>query len=363
MKFTVDYQDPESPARVGRIETAHGTLQTPAFMPVGTRGAVKTLTVPQLEGLGAEIILGNTYHLLLRPGMEIMDAAGGLHRFKGWERAILTDSGGFQVFSLAGLNKITDEGVYFRSHIDGGKHFLGPIESMQVQKTIGADIVMCFDECTPFPCTREGVERAVERTSRWAKQCRDFDLQGHQNLFGIIQGGIYRDLRDQSIAELTALDFEGYAIGGVSSGEKADSLYEVIDWVKPQVPKEKPLYLMGVGTPQDIVEAVMRGVDMFDCVMPTRNARNGTAFTWEGKLQLKAARYAKDFTPLDPELDGEASKHSKAYVRHLLNVGEVTGMTLLTLQNLGFYLDLMRRIRQAIKEGTLQKLYERISAM
>ncbi len=363
MRFNIQKKDPHSKARLGTIETAHGLIETPVFMPVGTRGAVKTVTNEQLEDLDAQIILGNTYHLMLRPGVDILKKAGGLHLFMKWPRPILTDSGGYQVFSLASLNKVTAEGVYFQSHIDGSSHFLGPEESMMIQKTIGSDIVMAFDECTPFPCEKHEVEQALFRTHRWAKQCRDYALQPHQNLFGIVQGGIYSDLRQQSAQALTQLDFDGYAIGGLSVGEPIPMMYEMIDVVEPLLPQEKPRYLMGVGTPRNIIEAVMRGVDMFDCVMPTRNARNGTAFTWAGKLVIKAGRYAEDFSPLDPILNAYPSQFSKAYIRHLLNVQEITGLTLMTLQNLAFYLDFMRQLRQSIASGTLSTFYQQICSI
>lgn len=360
MKFHLFKTDSHSKARLGKIETTHGTIDTPVFMPVGTRGAVKTLTHQQLIDIDARIILGNTYHLMLRPGMDIIGKAGGLHRFMNWPRALLTDSGGYQVFSLSDLNKVTEEGVYFQSHIDGSKHFLGPIESMQIQKTLGSDIVMAFDECSPYPCPEDKVEKALRRTSRWAQQCRDFDLQPHQNLFGIIQGGVFPHLRQISAEELVKMNFEGYAIGGLSVGEPQDIMNEIIDATEPFMPKDKPRYLMGVGTPRNIIEAVMRGIDMFDCVMPTRNARNGTAFTWAGKVNIKAGRYAEDFSPLDAETQSYVSQFSKAYIRHLINVDEITGLTLVTLQNLAFYLDFMQRLRQAIENNTLLELYHRI---
>lgn len=358
--FELKQKDCGSNARLGKITTAHGEIDTPVFMPVGTRGSVKTLTNQQLLDLNAQIILGNTYHLMLRPGMSVIEKAGGLHRFMNWERPILTDSGGFQVFSLSSLNKITDKGVHFQSHIDGSKHFLGPLESMSVQKTLGSDIVMAFDECAPYPAEKKVICDAMERTFRWAKICRDYDLHPHQNLFGIVQGGVFPELRKQSAEELVSIDFEGFAIGGLSVGEPASIMNEMIDCTVPHLPENKPRYLMGVGTPRNIIEAVMRGVDMFDCVMPTRNARNGTAFTWSGKVTIKAGRYAEDFTPLDPELDCYTSQFSKAYIRHLLNVDEVTGLTLVSLQNLAFYLDLMKKIRQAIQMGTLGELYAKI---
>ncbi len=360
MKFSLIKKDLNSKARLGVIETEHGPIQTPVFMPVGTRGAVKTLTNQQLFDIGAEIILGNTYHLMLKPGTQILEKAGGLHAFMKWPRALLTDSGGFQVFSLSALNRITEEGVHFQSHIDGSRHFLGPIESMQIQKTIGSDIVMAFDECSPYPADRIRIEGAMGRTLRWAKKCRDFELQPHQNLFAITQGGMYGDLRIQSTKDLAALDFDGYAIGGLSVGEPAEQMNAMIEASEPYLPEQKPRYLMGVGTPRNIIEAVMRGVDMFDCVLPTRNARNGTVFTWGGKLSIKAGRYADDFSPMDPELDCYASQFSRAYIRHLLNVDEVTGLTLVTIQSLAFYLDFMSKLRQAIKENTLDRFYQRI---
>jgi queuine tRNA-ribosyltransferase len=356
-RFSLKKKDLHTKARLGLIETAHGLIETPIFMPVGTRGAVKTLTQQQLIDIQAQIILGNTYHLMLRPGVETIEKAGGLHKFMNWPRPILTDSGGFQVFSLSSLNKVTDTGVFFQSHIDGSKHFLGPYESMQVQKGLGSDIVMVFDECSPYPCEKGRVERALERTHRWAEQCRSFDLQPHQNLFGIVQGGTYPDLRRQSAEALNHMPFEGFAIGGLSVGEPAEIMNELIEVVEPHLPESKPRYLMGVGTPRNIIEAVMRGIDMFDCVMPTRNARNGTAFTWSGKVQIKAARYAQDFTPL---LECYTSQFSKAYLRHLINVDEMTGLTLVSLHNLAFYLDFMRQLRDAIQNDTIMAFYQKV---
>lgn len=363
LKYTITKKDEQSKARLGSIQTAHGVIETPAFMPVGTRGAVKTLTNQHLKDIDAHIILGNTYHLMLKPGMDIIAKAGGLHQFMNWDRPILTDSGGFQVFSLAGLNKITDKGVSFNSHIDGSKHFLGPNESMEIQKVLGSDIVMAFDECSPYPCEREDVEKALVRTHEWAQICRDYNLQEHQNLFGIVQGGVHGDLRRESAEVLAKMDFDGYAIGGLSVGEPADIMYRVIDDTEPYMPVEKPRYLMGVGTPRNLIESVMRGIDMFDCVMPTRNARNGTAFTWSGKINIKAGRYSEDFSPLDPDTDCYTSQFSKAYLRHLINVDEITGLTLITIQNLAFYLDLMAKIRQSIQNGTLHELYQKICAV
>lgn len=363
MRYSVTHKDSHSSARLGVLETEHSTFETPVFMPVGTRGAVKTLTNQHLQDIDARIILGNTYHLMLRPGTDILKAAGGLHAFMGWDRSILTDSGGFQVFSLAALSKVTEEGVHFQSHIDGSRHFLGPTESMAIQKVLGSDIVMAFDECCPYPCERPEVERSLERTHRWAEQCRNFPLSPHQNLFGIVQGGGYPDLRRQSAQALVAQGFEGYAIGGLSVGEPVDVMNAMIEEVTPLLPQECPRYLMGVGTPRNIIEAVMRGVDMFDCVMPTRNARNGTAFTWQGKITIKAAKHAKDFTPLDPNVTCYTSQFTKAYLRHLLNVDEITGLTLVTLHNLAFYLDFMQQLRQAIRDDCLSEFYEKVCAV
>jgi queuine tRNA-ribosyltransferase len=358
--FKLMKKDPKTKARLGSLKTAHGEIETPIFMPVGTRGSVKTLTNQQLVDAEAQIILGNTYHLMLRPGMTIMEAAGGLHPFMNWDRPILTDSGGYQVFSLSSLNKVTEDGVHFQSHIDGTRHFLGPSESMQIQKTIGSDIVMAFDECSPYPCERNQLERAMERTHRWASICRNFELKPDQHLFGIVQGGVHHDLRQESARALVNIGFEGYAIGGLSVGEPAELMYGALDATVPFLPEDKPRYLMGVGTPRNIVEAVMRGVDMFDCVMPTRNARNGTAFTWEGKIQIKGGKYAEDFGPLDPQLNCYTSQFSRAYLRHLLNVGEITGLTLITLQNVTFYLDFMKKLRQSIQNDTLDEFYAHI---
>lgn len=363
LKFDILQRDSKSQARLGTLTTAHSTIETPVFMPVGTRGAVKTLLPQQLLELNCKIILANTYHLMLRPGADIVEKAGGLHKFMNWPNSILTDSGGFQVFSLGALNKITDEGVTFQSHIDGARYFLGPIESMTIQKKLGSDIVMAFDQCPALPCTDEDMDRALHRTHTWARICRDFELQPHQNLFGIIQGGCDIVKRQESARILGAMDFEGYAIGGLSVGETSELMYATLDGCCSHLPDHKPRYLMGVGTPRNLIEAVMRGVDMFDCVMPTRNARNGTAFTWQGKVNIKAGRYAEDFSPLDPELDCYTSQFSKAYIRHLLNVDEITGLTLVTLQNLAFYLDFMRQLREAIRQNTLDVFYQKVCSI
>ncbi len=361
--FSLEKTASSCKARLGKITTAHGSFETPMFMPVGTRGAVKALSHDQLLSIGAKIILGNTYHLLLRPGPKIIEKAGGLHAFMRWPHPILTDSGGFQVFSLSSLNKVTEEGVHFKSHIDGSAHFLGPVESMAMQKVLGSDIVMVFDECTPYPCTYDQATRAVERTLRWAKICRDYPLSSHQNLFGIVQGSTYPDLRHHCAITLGQMDFEGYALGGLAVGEPAAHMYETIETTCPLLPENKPRYLMGVGTPRNLIEAVMRGIDIFDCVMPTRNARNGTAFTWQGKINIKAGRYAEDFSPLDPSLDCYASQFSKAYIRHLLNVDEILGLTLVSMQNLAFYLDFMDQLRQSIACDTLPEFYQKICSL
>ena len=350
-KFELIKESSESKARLGKITTDHGVIETPIFMPVGTRGTVKTLTVEELKEMNAQIILGNTYHLFLRPGMEIMEEAGGLHKFMNWDRPILTDSGGFQVFSLAANRKIKEEGVEFRSHIDGSKQFISPEISIDIQNTIGSDIMMCFDECAPYPATYEYIEHSMERTNRWAKRCKEHHKNtDHQALFGIVQGGMYKDLRKRSAEYLADLDFPGYSIGGLSVGEPIDLMCDILDYTVDFMPKEKPRYLMGVGTPDYLFEAVIRGVDMADCVLPTRIARNGTAMTSQGRLVAKAARYKDDFTPLDPECDCYTCRnYSKAYIRHLLSVDEILGMRLLSYHNLYFLLKLMEKIREAIR--------------
>jgi queuine tRNA-ribosyltransferase len=341
-------------ARRGILKTAHGEVNTPIFMPVGTRASVKAMSPEELVGLGAEIILGNTYHLFLKPGMEIMEMAGGLHKFSAWNRPILTDSGGFQVFSLSSLRKITEDGVHFASHIDGSRFFLGPVESMQIQRTLGSDIVMAFDECTPFPATHEEAEKSMKMTTRWEGISREQKLKDGQQLFGIVQGSMYKDLREQSAKELVNIGFEGYAIGGLSVGEPEQQMFDVLDWTVPHLPEDKPHYLMGVGTPKQIVEAVARGVDMFDCVIPTRLARHGSAFISNGTtIPVKAGRYAKDFTPIDENCDCYACRNfTKAYIRHLMNVGEILGLRLVTIHNLHYFITLMKRIRETIENDT-----------
>jgi len=359
-------KDKDSRARTGRITTSHGVIETPVFMPVGTQGSVKALTQQTLEDLGATIILGNTYHLYLRPTHTLINQLGGLHQFMSWNRAILTDSGGFQVFSLSPLRKLTEDGVQFQSHIDGSRHFLTPEKSMEIQAALGSDIVMCLDECTPFPATREQAKISLGLTTKWAQRSKSHLEELHNNpasageagirmvnhtqaLFGINQGSMYFDLREQSLQELLEIGFDGYAIGGLSVGEDKQVMYSVIHHIAPQLPEDRPRYLMGVGTPEDILEAVAQGVDMFVCVMPTRNARNGNLFTSRGRLNIKNARYKDDPRPLDEACACPTCQHySRAYIRHLYMSGEILASILSTVHNISFYLDMMKRIRQAI---------------
>ena len=345
-------------ARRGVLTTRRGTVQTPVFMPVGTRASVKAMSPAELEELGAEIILGNTYHLFLRPGMELMAKAGGLHRFSSWKRSMLTDSGGFQVFSLATLRKMEPDGVRFASHIDGTRFFLGPCESMAIQRTLDSDIVMAFDECTPYPATFEQAEKSLAVTTRWERMSREQPLNDGQIRFGIVQGSVYPELRKRAAESLVEIGFDGYAIGGVSVGESEPEMMLAVDAAAPHLPDNAPRYLTGVGTPRQIVESVARGVDMFDCVMPTRLGRHGSAFVGGGgTIPVKAGRYADDFTPIDPECSCYACRNfTKAYIRHLFNVGEILGVRLVTLHNLHYFLNLMRRIRASIENGTFEEL-------
>lgn len=345
----------QSGARLGRLHTPHGIIETPIFMPVGTQATVKSMTPEELKEIGSQIILSNTYHLYMRPGHELIKRAGGLHKFMNWDKPILTDSGGFQVFSLGPLRKIKEEGVEFRSHLDGSKHFLTPEKAMEIQNALGSDIMMAFDECAPYPADREYVKNSLERTTRWLKRCKDaHNNTEKQALFGIIQGGMYKDLREQSAKEITSIDLPGYAVGGLSVGEPKPLMYDVLEHTTPFMPKDKPRYLMGVGSPDDLVEGVIRGIDMFDCVLPTRIARNGTAMTSQGKVVVRNATYAEDFTPLDPECDCYACKnYSRAYIRHLIKANEILGARLITTHNLHFLLNLMKQIRQAIMEDRL----------
>ena len=368
--FTITHRD--GAARRGELTTAHGVVQTPAFMPVGTRGAVKAITHRDLDDLGAEIILGNTYHLHLRPGDGVIGRAGGLHRFIGWPKPILTDSGGYQVFSLAAMRRVSDEGVQFRSHLDGALYALTPEGAADIQAQLGSDVAMVLDECIAAPATREASEAATARSARWARRARERlrrlredpasapDVRvtnPGQAQFGIIQGGVFPDLRARSVDETVAIGFEGYAIGGLSVGEPLGVMYDVVAHTAPRLPADRPRYLMGTGMPDDLIECVARGIDMFDCVLPTRNARNGQLLTRSGAIAIKNAQYAEDAQPPDLECGCYTCRHfSRAYLRHLFTVGEMTAATLNTIHNLYFYLDTMRRIREAIVFGTFERL-------
>jgi queuine tRNA-ribosyltransferase len=353
--FSFTVESTSGRARAGLLATPHGLVETPAFMPVGTAAAVKAVTPRDLQEVGARIVLANTYHLMLRPGPEVVAALGGLHGFTGWSGPFLTDSGGYQVFSLAGLRRLSEEGVAFQSHLDGSRHLLTPERSLEVQRQLGADVVMAFDECPPHPAPREAVAEATARTARWARRSREaFEktADGRQWLFGIVQGGVHLDLREESAAEIVALGFPGHAIGGLSVGESKQDLHRVLEHLHPLLPAEKPRYLMGVGTPEDLLEAVGRGVDMFDCVLPTRNARNGQLFTRAGRLSIRNARYRDDPRPPDPGCGCYTCRTvSRAYLRHLHLAGEITASTFLTIHNLAHYLDTLRRMRQSIRLG------------
>lgn len=356
--FELVAQDARTGARAGLLHTPHGTIETPFFMPVGTQATVKTLSQQDLEALGAQVLLANAYHLYLRPGAELVARAGGLHGFMGWKRPILTDSGGFQVFSLSGLARIKEEGVYFQSHLDGSRHLFSPEKVMEIEHHLGADFIMAFDECTPYPCTEEYARNSMELTLRWARRGleRHTQLQQEQEvpqaLFGIVQGSVFPLLRARCAAELAALDLPGYAVGGLGVGEPPALMREILTSTLPQLPLHKPRYLMGVGLPHDLVAGVSAGVDMFDCVIPTRNARNATAFTRLGRVRLKNASLAEDPGPLDPECSCQTCTHySRAYLRHLFQTKEILGLRLATYHNLHFYLELMRRMRRAIIEG------------
>ncbi|MDO5725963.1 MAG: tRNA guanosine(34) transglycosylase Tgt [Tissierellia bacterium] len=353
-KFELLKESKETKARLGRIITDRGIIETPTFMPVGTRATVKTMTVEELKEIGADIILSNTYHLFLRPGTDIIKEAGGLHKFMNWDKPILTDSGGFQVFSLSDTRKITEDGVYFRSHIDGSKQFLSPEKSIEVQNILGSDIMMCFDECAPYPADYEYIKESVDMTTRWAVRSKEANKNPEsQALFGIVQGGMYKDLRIKSAKAITEIGFDGYAVGGLSVGEPPKLMNEMLDVVVDYLPKDKPRYNMGVGTPDYLIESVMRGIDMADCVLPTRIARNGTAMTSIGRIPVKNAVYKSDFSKLDDECDCYTCKnYSKAYLRHLFNVDEILGLRLLTIHNLYFLIKLMKNIRESIKNET-----------
>ncbi len=352
-------------ARRGQLELIHGVVETPVFMPVGTYGTVKAMAPRELVELGAQIVLGNTFHLWLRPGQEVVAAHAGLHRFMGWERPILTDSGGFQVWSLGPLRKVAEEGVAFASPVNGDKLFLSPELSMQIQRTLDSDVVMVFDECTPWPATRDEAADSMELSLRWARRSRD-EFAKSQNpnaLFGIVQGGMYEDLRDTSLAGLSDIGFDGFAIGGLSVGEPKEEMLRVLAYVAPRLPADRPRYLMGVGTPEDLVAGVVAGIDMFDCVMPTRNARNGWLFTRFGDIKIRNARYKTDTQPLDPTCGCHACRHfTRSYLHHLNRVNEILGARLATIHNLFYYHQLMAELREAIAGGTLSAYVLRFKA-
>ena len=356
IEYELIHECKQTGARRGRIHTPHGTIETPVFMPVGTQATVKSMTPEELKDeVKAQIILSNTYHLYLRPGHELVKKAGGLHKFMNWDRAILTDSGGFQVFSLGDLRKITEDGVEFKSHLDGSKHFLSPEKVMEIENALGADIIMAFDECVEYPATYEYTKQSMERTTRWAKRCKEAHKNtDKQGLFGIVQGGMYKDLRQKSAEDLVALDFPGYAVGGLSVGEPKELMCEMLEFTTQFLPKNKPRYLMGVGTPDYLIEAVLRGIDMCDCVLPTRIARNGTALTSHGKVVVRNQTYEKDFTTLDDECDCYTCKnYTKAYIRHLIKTKEILGVRLLSIHNLRFLTKLMERVKIEIENDNL----------
>lgn len=357
MSENFQIQKTDGSARAARLQLAHGVVETPIFMPVGTVGSVKTLTPQDLHAMGAQIILGNTYHLYLRPGMEVIGAYGGLHRFIAWDRPILTDSGGFQIFSLSKLNRLDEHGAHFQSHLDGSKLTLTPELAVQIQETIGSDIHMVLDECTPYPATFDQARSSMERSMRWAQRCRTAKTRPELCQFGIVQGGVYPELRQASAKALMEIGFEGYAIGGLSVGETKEEMHRTVDACTAVLPADRPRYLMGVGTPLDIVEGVARGVDMFDCVMPTRNGRNGTLFTSQGRVNIKGYKFRLSDDALDPQCSCYTCKtFSRGYLRHLFNAGELTALRLFSLHNLSYYLDLVRSLRQAILDGRLAEL-------
>ena len=362
--FRIVAKDKNTKARVGELCLAHGTVITPVFMPIATQGTVKMMTCEDLETLGATIILANAYHLHLRPGERLIEQMGGLHKFMGWDRPILTDSGGFQVLSLSTLREVNDEGVKFRSHHDGTERFLTPEDSIRIQEALGSDIAMCFDDVVPYPCPYERAKTAMERSLIWAERCKKVHHRSDQLLFAITHGSVYEDLRCESTLKLIEMDFPGYAIGGLSVGEPKGTMFELVELSTELLPEDKPRYLMGVGTPEDIVRAVALGIDMFDCVLPTRLGRTGTAFTSVGKVNLRHAKYADDPSPLDPNCNClTCQRYSRAYLRHLFKAGEATGPRLVTWHNLHFYLRLMEQIREAIVNGTLAELVKEISAL
>ena len=354
----------QSGARLGVLHTPHGDIPTPIYMPVGTAACVKAMTSREMEEIGTQILLSNTYHLHLRPGEDLVREAGGLHQFMDWHKPILTDSGGFQVFSLAGIRKIKEEGVTFQSHIDGSRHFIGPETSMDIQQALGSDIAMAFDVCSPFPCDYDTARENMERTHRWAERCKAHHTREDQAVFGIVQGAFYKDLRVESAKALAAMDFPGYGIGGLSVGEPKPVMYEMLDEIRPYMPENKPRYLMGVGTPDCLVEGVLRGIDMFDCVLATRIARNGTVLTSRGRVVVKNNQFAHDFGPIDDKCDCYACQHyTRAYVRHLFKAGEITAGRLASIHNLRFLIHMMEEIREAIAEDRFldyrREFYER----
>ena len=359
IKFEIIKKSKKTKARLGKLLTPHGVIDTPVFMPVGTKATVKAMTPRELEQLNINMILSNSYHLYLKPGHELIAQAGGLHQYMAWNGSILTDSGGFQIFSLGKLNKISDEGVFFNSHIDGSKHFINPEKAMEIQMALGSDIAMAFDECSPYPAGKFQVETAARRTLQWARKCKEVHTNSKQSLFGIVQGGMYRDLRIQNARNLVELDFPGYAIGGLSVGEPKPLMYEVLDYTVPCLPMEKPRYLMGVGAPQSILEGVIRGVDMFDCVLPTRNARNGSIFTSSGKISITNSKYKNDLTPLDSKCNCYTCQNfTKAYLRHLYMSKEILSSILGTIHNLYFMALLMKNIRIAIQQDRILQYKE-----
>ena len=358
-RFEIIKKDSPSQARLGRMDTDHGSFSTPAFLPVGTQGTIKSLTPEELVEIGVEAILGNTYHLYLRPGHETIGRLGGLHTFTHWERPILTDSGGFQIFSLGSLRKISEEGVTFQSHLDGSSHFLTPEKVVEIQRVLGTDIAMVLDECVPYPSPYEYVKVSMERTSRWAGRSLQSRRENDPALFAIVQGGIHRDLREKSARALVEMGFQGYAIGGLSVGEPKSMMMDVLKWTTPLLPEDTPRYLMGVGTPEDMINAVSLGIDFFDCVLPTRNARNGTLFTSSGKISIKQARYAEDGRPVDETCACYACRHySRAYLRHLYLSKEILSSRLNTIHNLYYYMNLLVKMREAIREGRLLEFYQ-----
>ena len=358
-RFEILKNDITSQARLGRIDTDHGSFSTPAFLPVGTQGTIKSLTPEELVEVNVEAILGNTYHLYLRPGHETIGRLGGLHTFIHWERPILTDSGGYQIFSLGDLRKISEEGVTFQSHLDGSLHFLTPEKVMEIQRTLGSDIAMVLDECISYPSSYEYAKSSTQLTTRWAKRCLQGRYENDPALFAIVQGSVYRDLREASAQDLVQIGFQGYAIGGLSVGEPKSAMRDVLEWTIPFLPESAPRYLMGVGTPEDILEAVLRGIDLFDCVLPTRNARNGTLFTRLGKISIKQAQYTEDRRPIDESCVCYTCRHySRAYLRHLYLSKEILSSRLNTIHNLYYYMDLMNRVREAIRENRLLEFYK-----